>query len=62
MLFRYMLKELRNGPRFALLFVLNMSLGLLGFIALDALKRNFDDRLQDSAKTLMGADLSISAR
>lgn len=62
MLFRYMLKELRNGPRFALLFVLNMSLGLLGFISLDALKRNFDQRLQDSAKTLMGADISMSAR
>ncbi|MBC7660603.1 MAG: hypothetical protein H7249_12980 [Chitinophagaceae bacterium] len=62
MLFRYMLKELRNGPRFALLFILNMSLGLLGFISLDALKRNFDDRLQDSARTLLGADLSISAR
>ena len=62
MLFRYMLKELRNGPRFALLFVLNMSLGLLGFISLDALKRKFDDRLQTSARTLMGADLSVSAR
>ncbi|MBC7532226.1 MAG: hypothetical protein H7318_11650, partial [Oligoflexus sp.] len=62
MLFRYMLKELRNSPRFALLFVLNMSLGLLGFISLDALKRNFDDRLQASARTLMGADLSMSAR
>jgi len=62
MLFRYMLKELRNGPRFALLFVLNMSLGLLGFISLDALKRNFDLRLQESARTLMGADISMSAR
>ncbi len=62
MLFRYMLKELRNGPRFALLFVLNMSLGLLGFISLDALKRNFRDRLQDSAKTLLGADLTMSSR
>lgn len=62
MLLRYMLKELRNSPRFALLFVLNMSLGLLGFVALDALKRNFDERLQSSARTLLGADMSISAR
>ncbi len=62
MLFRYMLKELKNSPRFALLFILNMSLGLLGFIALDALKRNFDERLNSSARTLLGADLSISAR
>ena len=62
MLIRYMAKELRNSPRFALLFVLNMSLGLLGFVALDALKRNFDERLQASARTQLGADLSISAR
>ncbi len=62
MLIRYMVKELKNSPRFALLFLLNMSLGLLGFITLDALKRNFDDRLNSSARTLLGADLSISAR
>ncbi|MES2662425.1 MAG: FtsX-like permease family protein [Pseudomonadota bacterium] len=62
MLFRYMLKELRNSPRFALLFILNMSLGLLGFISLDAIKHSFDTQLQASAKTLLGADLSMSAR
>jgi putative ABC transport system permease protein len=62
MLIRYMMKELRNSPRFALLFVLNMSLGLLGFVALDALKRNFDERLQSSARTLLGADLSVGSR
>ncbi|MES2744072.1 MAG: FtsX-like permease family protein [Bdellovibrionota bacterium] len=62
MLIRYMVKELRNSPRFALLFVLNMSLGLLGFVALDALKRNFDERLQGSARTLLGADFSVSSR
>lgn len=62
MLFRYALRELRNSPRFSLLFVANLTLGLLGFISLDALKRSFEDRLQGSARELLGADFSISAR
>jgi putative ABC transport system permease protein len=62
MLFRYATRELRNSPRFSLLFIANLTLGLLGFISLDALKRSFEDRLQGSARELLGADLSISAR
>lgn len=62
MLFRYALRELRNSPRFSLLFIANLTLGLLGFISLDALKRSFEDRLQGSARELLGADMSISAR
>ncbi len=62
MLLRYAYRELRNSPRFCLLFCLNMTLGLTGFIALDAVKRSFEDRLLASAKNMMAADLSISAR
>lgn len=62
MLFRYALRELRNSPRFCLLFCLNMTLGLTGFIALDAMKRSFVDQLHASAKNILAADLSISAR
>jgi putative ABC transport system permease protein len=62
MLLRYAFRELRNSPRFCLLFILNMTLGLTGFIALDAMKRSFSDKLQSSAKNMMAADLSVSAR
>ncbi|RZM21487.1 MAG: hypothetical protein EOO88_33040 [Pedobacter sp.] len=62
MLIRYMVKELRNSPRFALLFVLNMSLGLLGFIALDALKRNFDERLNASAESRLAEKSLIETK
>jgi putative ABC transport system permease protein len=62
MLLRYALRELRNSPRFCLLFCLNMTLGLTGFIALDAMKRSFEDKLQASARNMMAADLTVSAR
>jgi putative ABC transport system permease protein len=62
MLLRYAFRELRNSPRFCLLFCLNMTLGLTGFIALDAMKRSFEDKLQSSAKNMMAADLTVSAR
>jgi len=62
MLLRYALRELRNSPRFCLLFCLNMTLGLTGFIALDAMKRSFENKLQSSAKNMMAADLTVSAR
>lgn len=62
MLFRYAFRELRNSPRFCFLFCLNMTLGLTGFIALDAMKRSFEDKLQSSARNMMAADLAVSAR
>src|SRR4051812_25824703 len=62
MLFRYAWRELRNSPRFCLLFIVNLSLGLVGFIALDTLKRSFSERLQASARDMLTADLSIAAR
>lgn len=62
MILRYAWRELKNSPRFCLLFVLNLALGLVGFIALDTLKRNFADRLEASARQMLTADLSLSSR
>lgn len=62
MIVRYAWRELRNSPRFCLLFILNLALGLLGFISLDTLKRNFADKLEASARQMLTADLSISSR
>lgn len=62
MLIRYAWRELRHSPRFCFLFLLNLSLGLLGFIVLDSLKRSFSDRLQSSAQQMLSADLSLSSR
>ncbi len=62
MVLRYTLRELWNSRRFSMLFVLNLALGLVGFIALDSIKRGMDTQLTESARSLLSADLSISSR
>jgi putative ABC transport system permease protein len=56
------LRELRNNPRFALLFVLNLAVGLFGFVSLDGFKRSFQEVLYERSKAMLTADLSVSAR
>jgi putative ABC transport system permease protein len=55
-------KGLLNSKKFSLLFILNLSIGLFGFIALDSLKRSFNDVLDRSSKNLLTADLVVSSR
>ena len=42
--------------------VLNLSLGLTGFVALEAFKNSVEQSLQSNAAALLSADLSVSAR
>ncbi len=62
LIFKLVFKELKNHPLFVLLFVLNASLGLTGFITLDIFKNSIDQIVKSQSKEMMGADLSISAR
>src|SRR6185503_17189186 len=55
-------RELRNHPGFCLIFALNLGLGLLGFVLLDSFKAAFNQSLDERSRTLLGADLAISAR
>lgn len=61
-LFKYILRELINNRRFSLLFILNLSIGLAGFIALDGYKVSLDQTIRSRSKILLGADLGMSAR
>ena len=61
-LFKYIFRELLNNKRFSLLFVLNLSMGLTGFIALDGFKASLDETIAQRSKTLLGADFGVSAR
>ncbi len=61
-LLRLIFNELYNHPRFTLLFVLNLSLGLSGFIALDVFKNSISHTLKQRSKSVLGADFGISAR
>ncbi len=60
--FRLAFKELLNHRRFSIFFILNLSLGLAGFIALDSFQVSLDRHLTRNSKSILGADISISSR
>jgi putative ABC transport system permease protein len=55
-------KEITNNCKFSLFFVLNLSIGLIGFIALDSFKHSIDQHLQNNSKSILTADVQISSR
>ena len=61
-LFLLSLKELRANRRFCILFILNLSLGLAGLLALDGFKVALDQKVKGQSKAVLGADFAISAR
>ena len=54
-------KEITNNYKFSLFFVLNLSIGLIGFIALDSFKHSIDQHLQNNSKAILTADVQISS-
>ncbi len=54
-------KEIINNKGFSLFFILNLSLGLMGFIALDSFKQSLHDHIQGQSKSLLSADVNITA-
>ncbi len=61
-LFILSLKELVANRRFCILFILNLSLGLAGLLALDGFKVALDQKVKGQSKAVLGADFAISAR
>lgn len=55
-------KEITNNYKFSLFFVLNLSIGLIGFIALDSFKHSIDQHLVDNSKAILTADVQVSSR
>lgn len=62
MILKWAYRELRNNIRFSLFFVFNLTLGLTGFLCLDAFKSSLDSTLKQNAKSFLSADYSVSAR
>lgn len=62
MIIRLAIRELIHRPRWALYFILNLSIGLTSFIALDITKRAMESNLESSAKQMAGGDITISVR
>jgi putative ABC transport system permease protein len=56
------LRELFNHRQFTILFSLNLSLGLSGFIALNSFRYSIEKSLSTRSKIVLGADLGLSSR
>jgi putative ABC transport system permease protein len=56
------IRDLKNSKRFVLLFVANLSLGILGFLLLHSFKTNVNSTLESRSKILLASDISISGR
>ena len=55
-------REIRNNRPFCLFYVINLSLGLIGFISVDSFKFSLEDKVVGESKQLLGADLALRAR
>ncbi|MBV2167540.1 MAG: FtsX-like permease family protein [Bdellovibrio sp.] len=62
MLWRLAFRELLRSWRFGLFFIFNLSLGLAGFVSLQAFNTALEDQLRANAKFILSADLAVSAR
>src|SRR4051794_37908694 len=56
------LREIVHNKRFSLFFIFNLWLGLFGFISLDAFKTSFEESLHAQSKSMLTADLAVSAK
>lgn len=54
-------REIINTPKFSLFFILNIALGLTGFITVTALKSSIDQSLSGKSREILGADIAVSA-
>jgi len=59
--FRLALIDLLRNRRFSLFFILNLSIGLVGFISLNSFNNSLENYLKDNLKEILTADLMVSA-
>jgi putative ABC transport system permease protein len=62
MLLRQAWKELRAEPRFALLFLFNLALGLSGLVSMEAFRDSLQNSLKENAQNLLSADMALTSR
>ena len=59
---RLAFRELKNRSAFSLLFILNMSLGLTGFIAVNSFKSSILEYLEQNLRNILTADAVVRSR
>nr|BFD65426.1 ABC transporter permease [Bdellovibrio sp. HAGR004] len=62
MLLRLACRELLRSWRFGLFFIFNLSLGLTGFVSLQAFNEALETEIQANSKAILSADLAVTAR
>ena len=55
-------RDLVNAKGFTLLFLLNLFLGISGFVVLHSFRDNINQLLEQRAKQLLSSDLAVSGR
>ncbi|MBF0201507.1 MAG: ABC transporter permease [Desulfamplus sp.] len=55
------LREIIRNPGFALFFIVNLSVGLAGFIALHSFNHSIDNHLKQNLNEILGADIAVQA-
>src|SRR5687767_279355 len=57
--YRLAWREVWNNRKFSLFFVLNLALGLTGFIAMDAFKASVEKDIAGGSRQLLGGDVVV---
>lgn len=60
--FKHAWREMRNNRAFCFFYMINLSLGLLGFITIDSFKRSVKEQVSMESQKLLGADLALRTR
>ncbi|MBU3917366.1 hypothetical protein KKA14_17680, partial [bacterium] len=53
------IKNVMNNRRFSLFFILNLSIGLVGFIALNSFNQSLHTHINDNLKNIITGDFAI---
>jgi len=62
MILKILFRNILNSKSFALIFIFNLFLGIIGFVVLHSFRGNVNELLESRAKELMASDLNISGR
>ncbi|MGZ3744406.1 MAG: ABC transporter permease [Pseudobdellovibrionaceae bacterium] len=62
MFLKWIRRELLRSWKFGLFFIFNLTLGLTGYISLEAFKVSLQDTLNQNSKAILSADLAVSVR
>jgi len=56
---RLAIKNITNNRRFSLFFILNLAIGLVGFIALNSFNQSLHDHIDDNLKNIITGDFAV---